>query len=337
MAEFVQTTLMDSYAGGPHITETQLGLAHQATFGPDDYVLEGGRESEAQVLTNNSIRIFDAVYCIQGRRDVIPASGYTDVTIDNGTQGMNRNDIIVRRYKKDEVSEEESTEYAVIKGTPSSGEAVDPSVTTGDIRSGAILHEMKLYRVKLTGLNIVEVEPLFNILKNQATLQKEIAQSNKDLSDKVAELNGKINNRKNNVLIGKWGSSWSLSTTAKNIGSSKPIVDDDCYKTTTGATATVTIKQSGLYCVTMYAQGAANQGASACIQAQVIADRTVIDDNYVLFGSQYSYNGFSTNVNMSRIVYLESGTVLSPQIRKSDTSGAAATTGSSYMEVVRLA
>lgn len=191
MAEFVQTTLMDSYAGGPHITETQLGLAHQATFGPDDYVLEGGRESEAQVLTNNSIRIFDAVYCIQGRRDVIPASGYTDVTIDNGTQGMNRNDIIIRRYKKNEVSEEESTEYAVIKGTPSSGEAVDPSVTTGDIRSGAVLHEMKLYRVKLTGLNIVEVEPLFNILKNQATLQKEIAQSNKDLSDKVAELNGK--------------------------------------------------------------------------------------------------------------------------------------------------
>ena len=47
-----------------------------------------------------------------------------------------------------------------------------------------------MYRVKLTGLNIVEVEPLFNILKNQATLQKEIAQSNKDLSDKVAELNG---------------------------------------------------------------------------------------------------------------------------------------------------
>ena len=109
MAKFITTTLMDSYAGGPHITETQIGLANQAAFGPDDYVLGGGRESEAQVLTNNSIRIFDAVYCIQGRRDVIPASGYTDVTIANGTQGMNRNDIIVRRYKKDESSEIEST------------------------------------------------------------------------------------------------------------------------------------------------------------------------------------------------------------------------------------
>ena len=182
MAKFITTTLMDGYAGSPHITETQIGLANQAAFGPDDYVLGGGRESEAQVLTNNSIRIFDAVYCIQGRRDVIPASGYTDVTIANGTQGMNRNDIIVRRYKKDESSEIESMEYAVIKGTPNAGEALDPKVTTGDIRTGATLHEMKLYRVKIKGLNITAVEPLFNILKNMAVLQQEIAKTNKDLS-----------------------------------------------------------------------------------------------------------------------------------------------------------
>ena len=244
MAEFVQTTLMDGYAGGPHITEAQLGLAHQATFGPDDYVLEGGRESEAQVLTNNSIRIFDAVYCIQGRRDAIPASGYTDVTINNGTQGMNRNDIIVRRYKKDEVSEEESTEYAVIKGTPSSGEAVDPSVTTGDIRSGAVLHEMKLYRVKLTGLNIVEVEPLFNILKNQATLQKEIAQSNKDLSDKVAELNGKIADKmyRTKVLLQYYDSRWMYATinVGKQFAGTVPIVSME-YKSGTATINAINI------------------------------------------------------------------------------------------------
>lgn len=244
MAEFVQTTLMDGYAGGPHITEAQLGLAHQATFGPDDYVLEGGRESEAQVLTNNSIRIFDAVYCIQGRRDAIPASGYTDVTINNGTQGMNRNDIIVRRYKKDEVSEEESTEYAVIKGTPSSGEAVDPSVTTGDIRSGAVLHEMKLYRVKLTGLNIVEVEPLFNILKNQATLQKEIAQSNKDLSDKVAELNGKIADKmyRAKVLLKYYDSRWMYATinVGKQFAGTVPIVSME-YKSGTATINAINI------------------------------------------------------------------------------------------------
>lgn len=173
--EYVETTLMDGFAGGPHITEEQTGVANQGLYGPDDYVLEGGRQAEAQVLTNNSIRIFDAVYVIQGRRDVIAANDYTDVGIDNGAQGMNRNDLIVRRYTKDESSEIENVEYAVIKGTPVAGEATDPEVTTGDIRSGAILHEMKLYRVKLEGLNIVAVEPLFKVLLNMSTINASLS------------------------------------------------------------------------------------------------------------------------------------------------------------------
>lgn len=174
--EFVETTLVDGFADGPHITEKQVGLANKGLYGPDDYVLSSGRKSEAQLLTNNSIRIFDAVYVIQGRRDVIAANDYTDVGIDNGAQGMNRNDIIVRRYTKDNSSEIEKTEYAVIKGTPTSETASDPAVTTGDIRSGALKHEMKLYRVKLEGLNIVAVEPLFRVLMDMSTINKYLSE-----------------------------------------------------------------------------------------------------------------------------------------------------------------
>lgn len=178
MAAFVDTTFVDGYVGGPHITETQTGLANQGLYGPDDYVLDSGRKSEAQVLTNNSIRIFDAVYVIQGRRDVIAANAYTDVNIDNGAQGVNRNDIIVRRYMKDESSEEEDVEYVVVKGTPTAGEAVDPEVTEGDIRNGATLHDMKLYRVRIEGLNIVEVVPLFKVLYNMSDIQELLAELN---------------------------------------------------------------------------------------------------------------------------------------------------------------
>lgn len=171
---FVDTTLLDGFADGPHVTAEQNGIANQGLYGPDDYVLDEGKKSEAQILTNNSIRIFDAVYVIQGRRDVIAANDYTDVNIDNGAQGMNRNDIIVRRYRKDESSEIEETEYAVIKGTPASGTASDPEVATGVIRNGDTLHEMKLYRVKLNGLNIVAVEPLFNVLMNMSMINKSL-------------------------------------------------------------------------------------------------------------------------------------------------------------------
>lgn len=188
--EFVDTTLLDGFADGPHITEKQMGLVNQGTYGPDDYVLETGRQAEAQILTNNSIRIFDAVYVIQGRRDAIAANDYTDVSIDNGAQGMNRNDIIVRRYEKDESSEIESVSYAVIKGTPNEGPAADPDVTEGDIRSGATLHEMKLYRVKLEGLNIVAVEPLFSVLMNMSTLNAYLSDLSSNLKSYETNSNG---------------------------------------------------------------------------------------------------------------------------------------------------
>lgn len=310
---------------GKAVSAESDGALYSAIIGSESYVLNVGKKFTAEIQSNNKIKINDGSALVNGRHVRIASGDSELITINNGSHGLNRKDIIVIRYQK-EPTGIESVKFLVIQGEETSLEAKVPSYTKGNILTGSTVVDFPLYEVSLTGINITEVKKLFKVLG-----------TNEDLDDKVTELNGKINNRKNNVLIGKWGSSWSLSTTAKNIGSSKPIVDDDCYKTTTGANATVTIKQSGLYCVTMYAQGAANQGASACIQAQVIADRTIIDDNYVLFGSQYSYNGFSVNVNMSRIICLENGTVLSPQIRKSDTSGASATTGSSYMEVVKLA
>lgn len=318
--------IITGYTGKAHVKAEQDRDINQGIIGPGSYVLKTGMQLAAEVSSNNEIKIRDGVLIHQGCAASIKKNTYDSLTIINGSQGMKRIDLIIARYEKDQNNGTESLELKVLQGTPAETNAEVPSYTEGDIQAGDYVADMPLYQVVIDGLNITEVKALFEVIG-----------SNKELSNKLTELNDKINNRKNNVLIGKWGNSWNLSTTPKNIGSSKPIVDDDCYKTTTGANATVTIKQSGLYCVTMYAQGSANQGASACIQAQVIANRTIVDDNYVLFGSQYSYNGFPTNLNMSRIIYLENGTVLSPQIRKSDASGAAATTGSSYMEVVKLA
>jgi hypothetical protein len=176
--QFIATTLMDGYVDGPHITEVQTGIANQGLYGPDDYVLDEGKKAEAQILTNNSVRVFDATFVIQGRRDVMAANAYADVTIANGEQGMYRNDIIVRKYEKDEMAEIENTSFDVIKGTPSSGVATDPEIPTGDIRTGATMHNMALYRVKLEGLNIVALEPMFKVLYNMADIKKELESLN---------------------------------------------------------------------------------------------------------------------------------------------------------------
>lgn len=181
--QFIATTLMDGYVDGPHITEVQTGIANQGLYGPDDYVLDEGKKAEAQILTNNSVRVFDATFVIQGRRDVMAANAYADVTIANGEQGMYRNDIIVRKYEKDEMTEIENTSFDVIKGTPSSGVATDPEIPTGDIRTGATMHNMALYRVKLEGLNIVALEPMFKVLYNMADIKKELELLNGNMNE----------------------------------------------------------------------------------------------------------------------------------------------------------
>ena len=116
---------------------------------------------------------------MQGRHSYIPASDSDNVTINNGSQGMNRKDLIVARYTKDSTGVEDVT-LQVVQGTATSGTATAPGYTDGDILKGATAKDFPLYEVSLTGINITEVKKLFKVLG-----------TNEDLSDKVAELNGK--------------------------------------------------------------------------------------------------------------------------------------------------
>lgn len=159
-----ESEVLEVRIGDEHITPEQIMDVNIGTYGPGDYVLPTGQKLEAQLLSNNSIRIFDGamVYC--GVRDVIAANNYHDVTIENGQQGMNRNDIIVRHFEKNEETQFGGAEFQVIKGTATSGDAADPEITDTDLRAGALTHDMKIYRARLEGLNVVAVEPLFETL-----------------------------------------------------------------------------------------------------------------------------------------------------------------------------
>ena len=59
-----------------------------------------------------------------------------------------------------------------------------PAPTTGDIRSGALKHEMILYVVELNGLNVVGVDPAFKVLMS-------MYETNKYLSDIRTQIEGK--------------------------------------------------------------------------------------------------------------------------------------------------
>lgn len=166
--------LVTGYAGGAHVTAGDHGAFNASIVGAGDYVLESGNKLSASIMTNNSIRILDGDLLIQGRHVNLKSGSYEDVTINNGSQGMKRNDIIAVRYEKNISNGVESASFVVLQGTSTSGTAADPELTTGDILAGTTAHEMPLYRVRLNGLNIEAVEPMFEVAHTVGQLAKQL-------------------------------------------------------------------------------------------------------------------------------------------------------------------
>lgn len=154
--------LVTGHSGKAHITAADQGALNACLFGVKDYVLNSGENFAASVITNNQIRIADGELLMQGRHIRLAKGTYEDLTIENGSQGVNRNDLIVVRYSKNADSGIEEATLSVIKGTEATGTATDPECITGDILSGdCTLHEMPLYRIPLTGLTVGTPVPLF--------------------------------------------------------------------------------------------------------------------------------------------------------------------------------
>lgn len=152
--------IIDGYCAEPNIYADDIGEYNMSLWGTGDYVLPVGEQLGYELVSNNEIRIKDGIFLTQGRRGVIKKGTSESCVIENGTQAENRNDLIVIEYAKDSSTLVESHTLKVIKGTP--GEtAADPSVVTGDIAAGAVLHQMPLYRVKLEGLTVTAVEKVF--------------------------------------------------------------------------------------------------------------------------------------------------------------------------------
>ena len=162
--------IVTGYKGTNHVTAAQISDLQAGFAGYESCVLPIGNKLKAEAVTANKVRIFDGVLLHYGRQAMITAGAYEDVTIENGTSGLNRNDFIVARYVKDDQTGIEDFSLSVLKGQPGST-ATDPTPTAGNIRTGALESEMLLYRVKLNGLAIEAVEPLFHVMVSAKELK----------------------------------------------------------------------------------------------------------------------------------------------------------------------
>lgn len=164
--------IVTGYRGKSHITSEKWADLNRGIIGAEEYVLGVGRMFESELVSNNLLKIYDGCGVMQGRQFGTQAGKSDEITIENGTQGEKRIDLIVARYTKNEDTKIETIEPVLIKGTPSASDPAVPKHTEGNIRQGDLIADMPLYEVELNGINVVEVRPLFQVLMNMNKINK---------------------------------------------------------------------------------------------------------------------------------------------------------------------
>lgn len=137
--------------------------------GPDDYVLDDGAKLAASLRDANHLVVQDGSAIMCGAH--VTFDGTTEFVIPSGVQGAKRSNIAVARFSTD--GDTEKCDALVLSGEPvTDGTPPDPELSTGDIREGATVHDMKLYRVVTDGITALTPEPLFSVLTPMSELQR---------------------------------------------------------------------------------------------------------------------------------------------------------------------
>lgn len=135
-------------------------MKHQGTWGDGAYILKTGQMLEPQVQSSNEIRIRDGALMVQGALGCVKVNTYDPVTIQNGSQGMKRIDLICWQYTYDAEQDVESAEWVVIQGTPAESDPQQPAYTDGDIQQGDSPVQVPVFAVELDGINVTGVTTL---------------------------------------------------------------------------------------------------------------------------------------------------------------------------------
>ena len=156
--------IVDGMTGTKHISSDDLAALNTATVGKADCVLKYGNDFALTMASANSATLGTGVGMVGGKRFWNQAP--TSLTIQSGTQGQKRNDLVVARYAKTSAGIESITPV-VIKGTPTTGTPADPATTANDL---------KLWRVPLNGITVGTPVKLFSPVTPLATLGDSVYQ-----------------------------------------------------------------------------------------------------------------------------------------------------------------
>lgn len=177
--------LVTGHGPEPHVDADDHALLYASFIGSGVYRMTGVKTSEIEVTSENEVTISPGMFLIHGRFCRVKDS--IALAIETGSQGQNRNDLVVAEYSySGNETEIDDIELVVVTGTPANpGSETDPSIeddlTLFDIEYGGSITEettvqIPLWRVPREGLTTQDPVALFEDYVDASTARTSIAQ-----------------------------------------------------------------------------------------------------------------------------------------------------------------
>ena len=164
----------------PHISSNDM-QSFQLGITGEDGAFPVGEIFRTELASNNELKVYDGEGVVGGVHFRVAPGTYDSITLENGSQGKRRKDLIVVRYTRSASDGTENTEWAVKKGTETTGTPTAPAATTGDIRNGDALAELPMFEIEYNGLNVVEVTEKFQTLMSLKELRELVSSLNSNM------------------------------------------------------------------------------------------------------------------------------------------------------------
>lgn len=172
--------IISGKTGSPHVTSQQFRQIFEGIIGDESCILPCGENLTPELQTNNSLKIRSGLMYHHGNLSTVELGTYDEVTIQNGTQGMKRIDLVVNRYTREEESGTEKNEWIVIQGTPHASSPTVPDYTEGNLQDGDLVDDCPYLEVHLDGINVTEVKQLLSVANAMSTINKYLPELYKD-------------------------------------------------------------------------------------------------------------------------------------------------------------
>ena len=145
------TTLITGKGGTPHITSGDMGAMQAGVIGNGSYLLQGadGKFPAVTMQDANHALIPVLNLVVEGRYARVTEA--ETATIESGVSGRNRNDLVCLKYTRNGQNIETAA-IAVLKGTPNTGTAADPTIPSGSIHSASGTVWIPIARIPISGI-----------------------------------------------------------------------------------------------------------------------------------------------------------------------------------------